>query len=79
LIARRGKKKALMAVGHQILVAVYFIIKNKEPYSEPVLHDNPKRKNKKIKNYLSRLAELGVTIEVKSTENKKVACLLESL
>jgi transposase len=79
LIARRGKKKALMAVGHQILVAVYFIIKNKEPYCEPVLHDDPKRKNKKIKNYLSRLQELGVTIEVKTAENKKVAFLLESL
>jgi len=69
-----------MAVGHQILVAVYFIHKNKEPYKEPVLHENPKRKNRKIKNYLSKLKELGLTIEVKQTEeNKKVACLLENL
>ena len=69
-----------MAVGHQILVAVYFIIKNKEPYKEPVLHDNPKRKSRKIKNYLSKLKALGLIIEVKPTEeNKKVACLLENL
>jgi hypothetical protein len=68
-----------MAVGHQILVAVYFIMKDKEPYREPVLHDNPKRKNKKIKNYLSKLKELGLTIEVKTEEHKKVAFLLENL
>jgi hypothetical protein len=68
-----------MAVGHQILVAVYFILKNKESYKEPVLHDNPKRRNRKIKNYLSKLKELGLTIEVLQTEEeKKVACLLES-
>ena len=69
-----------MAVGHQILVAVYFIVKNKEPYKEPVLHDNPKRRNRKIKTYLSKLKELGIAVEVKLTEeNKKVACLLENL
>jgi hypothetical protein len=55
-------------------------MKNKEPYKEPVLHDSPKRKNRKIKNYLSKLKELGLTIEVKQTEeNTKVAFLLESL
>jgi hypothetical protein len=67
-------------VGHQILIAVYFIIKNKEPYKEPVLHDSPKRKSRKIKTYLNKLKELGLTIEVKQTEeNKKVVCLLENL
>lgn len=68
-----------MAVGHQILVSGYFILKNKVPYQEPVLHDSPKRKNRKIKNYLSKLKELGLTIEVKQEENKKVAFLLENL
>jgi hypothetical protein len=69
-----------MAVGHQILVAVYFILKNKEPYKEPVLHDNPKRRDRKIKTYLSKLKELGVNIELKKAEeeNKKVGRLLES-
>jgi hypothetical protein len=68
-----------MAVGHQILVAIYFIVKNKEQYKEPILHDNPKRKNRKIKNYLSKLKELGLNFEVKTEENKKVAFLLENL
>jgi len=66
LVGRRGKKKALMAVGHKIIIAAYFVIKNKEAHKEPLLNDNPKRKNKKIKSHLARLKELGVEVEVKS-------------
>jgi len=65
LVGRRGKKKALMAVGHKIIIAAYFVINNKEAYKEPVLNDNPKRKNKQVKNYLARLKELGIEVEVK--------------
>lgn len=63
LIARRGKKKALVAVGHKIIIAAYHILKNKEAYKEPVLHNSPKRKNKQIKNYLAKLKELGFEIK----------------
>jgi hypothetical protein len=65
LVARRGKKKALVAVSHQIIIAAFFIISNKETYKEPLLHDSPKRKNKRIKNYLTKLKELGIEVEVK--------------
>jgi transposase len=34
LTLRRGKKKAVIAVGHSILVMVYHILKRKEPYKE---------------------------------------------
>jgi len=34
LVGRRGKKKALIAVGHKILVAAYFILKNKVAFNE---------------------------------------------
>ena len=34
LVGRRGKKKALIAVGHKILIASYFIVKNKVTYNE---------------------------------------------
>lgn len=64
LVARRGKKKALVAVGHKIIIAAYHIINNKEPYKEPELHNNPKRKTKQIKNYLNRLKELGLDVSV---------------
>lgn len=64
-MARRGKKKALVAVGHKIIIAAYHIIKNKEAYKEPVLHNNPKRKIRKIKSYLEKLKELGLEVEIK--------------
>jgi len=34
LVVRRGKKRALIAIGHKILCASYHIIKNKEPFKE---------------------------------------------
>lgn len=61
LAVRRGRKKALIAIAHKILVAAYFILKNKEEYREP---NNEawleKKKQAQIKTYLKRLHELGV-------------------
>lgn len=54
-----------MAVGHKIIIAAYHIIKNKEVYKEPILHDNPKKKSRKIKSYLDKLKEMGVEVEIK--------------
>lgn len=62
LIARRGRKKALVAVGHKIIIAAYHVIKNKEEYKEPVLHNNPKKKNKRINHLLDKLKELGLEV-----------------
>jgi hypothetical protein len=78
-VPRRGKKKALVAVCHSIIIAAYFVLRNIEPYKEPLLHDNPKRKNRQIRNYLAKLKELGLEVEIKE-ENQinKVGCLLES-
>ena len=60
LVGRRGKKKALVAVGHKIIVASYHVIKDKQAYKEPELHNNPKRTNKQIRNYLNRIKDLGL-------------------
>jgi hypothetical protein len=68
LVGRRGKKKALVAVGHKIIVAVHHVINKKEAYKEPKLHDNPKKQNKRIRNYLNKLKDLGV--EVGTLEDK---------
>jgi len=35
LAARRGKKRALIAVGHSILKSVYHILSGTVPYREP--------------------------------------------
>jgi hypothetical protein len=60
LVGRRGRKKALIAIGHKIIVAAYHVIRDKQAYKEPVLHDNPRRTNKQIRNYLNRFKELGI-------------------
>lgn len=65
LVTRRGKKKALMAIGHKIIISVYFVLKDKTEYKEPLLNDDPKRKSKQIKNYISKLKELGYDIDIK--------------
>lgn len=70
LVGRRGKKKALVAVGHKIIIASYFIINDKTTYKEPILNNNPKRKNKQIKNYLNRLKELGFDLTIEQEELK---------
>jgi len=65
LVSKRGKKKALVAVGHKILIACYFVIKNNEPYKEPVLHNHPKKQKNKAKHHLAKLKELGYEVEIK--------------
>jgi transposase len=66
LAGRRGKKRALIAVGHSILVILYHMLKEGRPYSElgrdffdRVNHD------RLIRYYSRRLEELGhkVTLE----------------
>lgn len=59
LIARRGKKTALVAVGHKIIIAAYHVLKNKEAYKEPTLHNSAERNKKQISKYLAKLKELG--------------------
>jgi hypothetical protein len=63
LVPRRGKKKAIVAVGHKIIIAAYHVIKDKEAYKEPVLHNNPKRRAKQVNNLLNKLSELGVVVK----------------
>ncbi len=48
LIGRRGKKRALLAVGHKILCAAYYILKNHESYKE-LGYDYLDQRRKKIR------------------------------
>jgi hypothetical protein len=67
LVLRRGSKRALIAVGHKILIAAYFIIKDKVPYKElgsEYLQD--RNKDKRVKRHLKLLKELGVEVEIKT-------------
>ena len=65
LVVRRGKKRALIAIGHKILKAAYFILKNGEEYkelgSDYLLSRN---KENKVKLHLKQLKELGVDVKI---------------
>ena len=66
LVGRRGKKRALIAVGHKILVAAYFILKDKVAYKElGAEYLQEFKKGKQIKRHIQLLKELGVDIEIK--------------
>jgi hypothetical protein len=66
LVGRRGKKRALVAIGHKILVMAYHIIKNGVPYKELgkdyLLH---RREDRIVKNHIKRLRDLGYEVELK--------------
>jgi transposase len=64
MIGRRGKKRALLAIGHKILVASYHIIKDQVPYHELGANYLLERKKKNRIEYLKRqLKELGFDLE----------------
>jgi hypothetical protein len=63
LAARRGKKRALIAVGHSILKSVYHILSNNEAYRELGAEYVQKRVEAKRKLYLRKeLEKLGYEV-----------------
>ena len=64
MVGRRGKKKTIIALGHKILIASYFIIKNKVEFKE-LGEDylNNFRRDKLIAYYKKQLEGLDPTIE----------------
>jgi transposase len=64
MVSRRGKKRALIAIGHKILCAAYHIIKNKEEFKELGYDYLIERKQKNRIEYLKReLKEQGYKVE----------------
>lgn len=64
LVGRRGKKKAIIAVGHKILIASYFIIKDKVAYNElGATHLSNFRKDKLVAYYMQQLKQLDPNLE----------------
>lgn len=65
LAARRGKKKAIVALEHTILVIAYHLIQRKEPYRElgGNYFDN-RRPEATAKRLVSRLVQLGYTVSL---------------
>lgn len=63
LAGRRGKKRALVAVGHKILIMCYYVLKRKEAHKELGLsYLDTRRKTKITSNYIKRLENLGYKV-----------------
>lgn len=69
MAARKGKKRAIVAVGHTILVIVYHVLKTKQPYRELGADYWERTKAAQLKRYLvQRLERLGLPVPVQSRE-----------
>jgi len=69
LVGRRGKQKAIMAVAHRLLVAIYHMLKERVPYREigaAPLNDQAKRKL--AERMQRQLERLGFTVHVDPVE-----------
>ncbi len=65
LVGRRGKKRALVAVAHRLMVIVYNVLKKGQVYEEPV-QASPNRQQDKERlkqRLLKRLEKLGVKVQ----------------
>jgi len=69
LAGRRGKKKAIVAVAHSILVIAYYLIQRKEPYHE-LGGDYFDRRNPEAvsKRLVKRLEKLGYQVSLQQLE-----------
>ena len=70
LAARKGKKRAIVAVAHTILVSVYHMLKNKQSYRELGADFLDRHNAENVKRYLvKRLERLGLQVTVWSSED----------
>jgi transposase len=67
LAARRGKKRAITAVCHSIIVIAYHILSKREPYRDlGAEYFDEYKKERTIKRLMHRLKDLGVEVDVKT-------------
>jgi transposase len=69
LAGRRGKKKAIVAVAHKILVIVYNLLRTGEMYQERGAQALDERQKDRLLNHLqARLAKLGYNVNLEPKE-----------
>jgi transposase len=60
IAVRRGRNRATMAVAHSMLIAIYYMLKNNEPYKDlGADYYNQFNRERKINGYLKKLSALG--------------------
>ena len=73
LAARRGRKRALVAVGHQLVEIIYNVLKKGQSYRELGEDYQDKKQDTEhlAQRLLRRLEKLGVTVTVEKTGTVK--------
>ena len=62
---RRGKKRAILAVAHTMLIAIYYMIKEEKEYEElGAKFYNQFNTEKKANAYIKKLKELGYNVQI---------------
>jgi len=70
LAARRGKKKAAIAVGHRILVIAYHVLRDRQEYCEPTpLALDEHRRLRARNRALDQLRQLGFEVTLTPKED----------
>ena len=65
--AHRGKKRAIIAVAHSMIIAIYHILKDNVDFTDLGSdYYNRFNKEKKVKAYIKKLKALGVEVEIKA-------------
>jgi hypothetical protein len=74
LAARRGAKRAIMAVAHSLLVSFYHMLARRQPYREVGAdYFDQRRKASKVDWYLGQLAKLGYAASIEPLQALPVA------
>lgn len=65
MAVRLGHKKALLAIGHKILCAVYHILRTGQPYQAPDTEKiQQKMEEKQLTRYLEKIKHLGYEVHL---------------
>ena len=65
LAMKRGKKRAILAVAHSMLISIYYIIKGDKDYEELVAnYYNQFNVEKKANAYMKKLMDLGYNVQI---------------
>jgi transposase len=69
LVARRGKKKAIVAVAHKLLTIAYTLLTKREQYREPgITYLDERRKDQLLARMQRRIERLGYTVSLQPQE-----------
>jgi transposase len=65
LAGRRGTKRAIMAVAHRLLLAAYYMLRDHEPYREPIAGEgDAQRTEKTLQRLRRRMEQLGYQVRL---------------